>query len=123
MLISNPQLGTRSLLEMAQNKYTIFGHDLEEENISNTQWIKKMLSLKSAVKKIDYEISCSVDLNDSNYKLIITESNTNSDSHPKIATTLFEIENEYKTLFMSADVNRIIKIIYNHLIKEIKGRE
>ncbi len=123
MLISNPQLGTRSLLEMVQNKYTIFGHDLEEVNIKKTQWIKKMLSLKSAVKKIDYRISCSVELNDSNYKLIITESNTNSDSHLKIATTLFEIEHEYKTLFMSDDVTRIIKIISNHLIKEIKGRE
>ena len=82
-----------------------------------------MLSLKSASKKIDYEISCSLDLNDSNYKLVITELNTNSDSFKKNTIILFEIENEYKTLFMSDSVNSIVRIISNHMIKEIKGGE
>ena len=42
-----------------------------------------MLSLKTASKKIDYEISCSLDLIDSNYKLVISEMNTNSESFLK----------------------------------------
>jgi hypothetical protein len=125
-IISSPLMGTARLLsdrEVIVKKYNVFGHDLEEENIKNLQWKKKMLSLKSASKKIDYEILCSLDLNDSNYKLLIAESNTNSDSYMKNITTLFETENEYKTLFMSDSVNSIIRIITHHLIKEIKGGE
>ncbi len=49
--------------------------------------------------------------------------NTISDSYMKNSTTLFEIENEYQTLFMSDTVNSIIRIISNHMIKEIKGGE
>jgi Fic family protein len=125
-IIPSPLMGTARLLsdrEVIVKKYNVFGHDLEEENIKNLQWRKKMLSLKSASKKIDYEILCSLDLNDSNYKLLIAESNTNSDSYMKNITTLFETENEYKTLFMSDSVNSIIRIITHHLIKEIKGGE
>lgn len=109
--------------EVIERKYEVFGHDLEKESIQNMQWRRKMLSLKSASKKIDYEISCSLDLHDSNYKLVITELNSNSDSFKKNTTILFEIENEYKTLFMSDSVNSIVRIISNHMIKEIKGGE
>ncbi|MDD4604136.1 MAG: Fic family protein [Bacteroidales bacterium] len=125
-IIPGPLMGTAHLFsdrKVTVKKYEIFGHDLEENDVNNLQWKKKMLSLKSASKKIDYEILCSLDLNDSNYKLLITESNTNSDSYIKNSTTLFEIENEYKTLFMSDTVNSIIRIISNYMIKEIKGGE
>ncbi len=109
--------------EVVVKKYEMFGLDLEEKKIKNISWSKKMLSLKSASKKIDYEILCSLDLNDSGYKLLITEMNTNSDSSMRNKTILFETENEYKTLFMSDAVNGIIKTVSNHIIKEIKGGE
>lgn len=124
--IPNPLMGFTRFLsdrEVIVKKHIVFGHDLEKENVKNLQWKKKMLSLKSASKKIDYEILCSLDLNDSNYKLLITESNTNSDSYMKNITTLFETENEYKTLFMSDTVNSIIRTISNHIIKEIKREQ
>ncbi len=114
---------TRLFSDRIEKKYMVFGHDLEEEPIQNLQWVKKMLSLKSASKKTDYEILCSLDLKDSNYKLVISESNTNSGNLMKNQSILFEKENEYKTLFMSDSVNSIVRIISNHMINIIKGGE
>jgi uncharacterized protein YaaW (UPF0174 family) len=82
-----------------------------------------MLSLKTGSKKIDYKISCLLELNDANYKLVISEMNTNTENTLKKKTTLFEIENEYKSLLMSDSVNKILKTISNHLIKEIKRED
>ncbi len=109
--------------KVIEKKYTVFGQNLEEKGIKNIQWKKRMLSLKTATKKIDYEISCSLDLNDANYKLVISEMNTNTESFLQKKTILFEIENEHKSLFMSDSVNKIVKTISNHMIKEIKGEE
>jgi hypothetical protein len=49
--------------------------------------------------------------------------NTNTENTLKKKTTLFEIENEYKSLLMSDSVNKILKTISNHLIKEIKRED
>lgn len=98
-----------------EKKFEFFGHDIEKEDIHEIQWIKKMLSLKSASKKIDYEISCSLYMNDSDYKLEIAESNRND------KTILFETTNEYKTLFMSDTIESIIRITSNYLLNRIKG--
>ena len=106
--------------EVVIKNYKVFGHDLEEEDIKNIQWIKKMLSLQSAPKKIDYEIICSLDLSESTYKLVITEQKTNSTIRKAL---LFQTENEYKTLFMSDAVNTIIRTVSNHMINEIKVGE
>ena len=124
--ITSPLLGTTRLFadrEVIVKKYEIFGHDLEEENITQIQWIRKMLSLKSADKKIDFEISCLIYLNDSNYKLIIEEKNTNSNSNVKNVTTLFEIQNDYKIMFMSDTIHSIRKTVSNQLIKRIQEVE
>jgi Fic family protein len=109
--------------KVIEKKYTVFGQNLEEKDIHNIQWDKKMLSLKTASKKIDYKISCLLELNDANYKLVISEMNTNTENTLKKKTTLFEIENEYKSLLMSDSVNKILKTISNHLIKEIKRED
>ncbi len=122
--VSNSLLSTtRLLIGQEIKKYEIFGHDLEEENIDQIQWVKKMLSLKSAKKKIDFEIWCTLKINDSNYSLTIVEKNTDNDSYMKSSTTLFEIENEYHILFMSDTINSIKRIVSNHIINKIQTVE
>jgi len=124
--IRNPMMGTAGLFadrEMTIKNYEIFGYDLEEENITEIQWVRKMLSLKSAKRKIDYEIWCSLQINDSKYTLVITEKNTDSDSNMKNSTTLFEIDNEYHILFMSDAINSIKRTVSNHLINKIQTVE
>jgi Fic family protein len=107
--------------EVEIKPYEIFGKDLEENEIDNITWTKKMLSLKSATKKQDYEISCSLDLKESGYELKISESNANGDSIMKNRTILFEIENEYKSYFMNEMIGGIQKGISKHLISIIQA--
>jgi len=109
--------------EVIVKKYEIDGHDLEEKNINQIQWVRKMLSLKSATKKIDYEIWCSLHINDSNYNIVIEEKNTNSGNYMKNSTTLFEIENDYHIMFMSDTINNIKRTVSNHLITKIQDIE
>lgn len=109
--------------EVEIKPYEIFGKDLEEDNINNITWTKKMLSLKSATKKKDYEISCSLDLKESSYELKILESNANGDGIMKNRTVLFEIENEYKSYFMNDMIEGIQKGISKHLITIIQTDE
>lgn len=121
--ITNPMQRAARLFEdreVTVKNYEIFGHDLEEENIKEIEWVRKMLSLKSAKRKIDYEIWCSLKINESNYSLTIIEKNTDSDSYMKSSTTLFEIENEYHVLFMSDTINSIKRTVSNHLINKIQ---
>lgn len=124
--ITNPLMKTARMFsdrEVPIKKYEVFGHDLEEENIEKIQWVRKMLSLKSASKKIDYEIWCTLQINDSKYTLEITEKNTDSDSFMKNSVTLFEIDNEYHILFMSDTINSIKRTVSNHLINKIQTVE
>lgn len=106
--------------EVEIKPYEIFGKDLEEDEIDNITWAKKMLSLKSATKKKDYDISCSLDLKESGYELKILESNANGDGIMKNKTILFEIENEYKSYFMNEMIEAIQKRISKHLISIIQ---
>ncbi|MFL0061962.1 Fic family protein [Tenacibaculum maritimum] len=106
--------------EVEIKPYEIFGKDLEEDEINNITWTKKMLSLKSATKKKDYEISCSLDFKESGYELKILESNANGDGIMKNKTILFEIENEYKSYFMNEMIEGIQKGISRHLISIIQ---
>lgn len=124
--IPNPRMKAALLFadsEVTVKNYEIFGHDLEEEDIGKIQWARKMLSLKSAKRKIDYEIWCSLHINDSKYTLVIKEKNTDSDSYMKNSTTLFEIDNEYHILFMSDTINSIKRTVSNHLISKIQAAE
>lgn len=106
--------------EVEIKPYEIFGKDLEEDEIKNITWTKKMLSLKSATKKKDYEISCSLDLKESGYELKISESNANGDGIMKNRIVLFEIANEYKSYFMNEIIEGIQKGISKHLISIIQ---
>ncbi|MCP4457983.1 MAG: Fic family protein [Cytophagales bacterium] len=106
--------------EVTIKPYEVFGHNLEEEDVSNISWIKRFLSLKSASKKIDFDIDCSVEFGDSQYKLLIVGRSTNTDNFLKRKTILFESENDYKTLFMTESVNDIIRVVSNYLVKNIQ---
>ncbi len=106
--------------EVEIKSFEIFGKDLEEYETNNITWTKKMLSLKSATKKKDFEISCSLDLKESGYELKILESNANGDGIMKNKTVLFEIENEYKSYFMNEMIEGIQKGISKHLISIIQ---
>jgi len=114
---------TDSLQVFQTNRYIIFDRDLTQENIREITWTKKMLSLKTATKKIDHEISCSLQLNESNYKLVINEKNTNQTNPYKNYMILFDVTNEYKTLLMSDTVNSIIRTTSNYLIQQIKEEQ
>ncbi|MDD2304819.1 MAG: Fic family protein [Prolixibacteraceae bacterium] len=122
--IHSPLLSTQRMFSdrvVTIKKYVVFGHYLEEEDISGIQWERKMLSLKSASKKIDFCIDCTLHLNESTYKLTITESNTDSPTMFKNKTSLFEAENEYKTWFMDDAIEGIIRIVSNHMLEIIKS--
>jgi len=108
---------------VTMKKYVVFGHYLEEEDISGIQWKRRMLSLKSASKKIDYSITLTLQLEESVYRINITESNTNSLTIFNAAARLklFEVENEYKTLFMTDAIEGIIRIVSNHMLEIIKS--
>jgi Fic family protein len=106
--------------EVTVRPYEVFGHDLEEEGVSSISWIKRLLSLKSASKKIDFDIDCSIEFGDSQYKLLIVGRSTDTDNFLKEKTILFEIDNDYKTLFMNESVNDMIRVISNYLIKNIQ---
>ncbi len=124
--ITNPLLRSARLLadrEVIVKKYKIFGHDLEEENINKIQWVRKMLSLKTATKRINYEIWCTLQINDSNYTVVIEEKNTDSDGYLKNSTTLFDIENDYHIMFMSDTINSLKRKVSNHLISNIQTVE
>lgn len=82
-----------------------------------------MLSLKTATKRINYEIWCTLQINDSNYKVVIEEMNTDSDGYLKNSTTLFEIENDYHIMFMSDTINSLKRKVSNHLISNIQSVE
>jgi len=101
--------------EVTIKPYTVYGFDLEEESVSSITWIKKFLSLKSASKKVDFDINCTVEFQDSQYTLILVGRSTNKES-----TTLFEIENDYKTLFMIDSINNLIRLVSDYLIKNIQ---
>jgi hypothetical protein len=78
------------------------------------------LSLKSAPKKIDYFINCDLTLKEDAYKLIISESNTDTTSMLKNKSILFEEEKEYKSYFMNDDIEKIIRLVSSHLIRALK---
>lgn len=106
--------------EVEIKPFEIFGNDLEERLINNITWSKKFLSLKSASRKKDFEISCFLDLNDSNYNLKIIESNMNINGIVNDDTILVEVENEYKTFFMNEMIDGIKKGVSKHLISIIQ---
>lgn len=121
--VYSPILGAARMFadkEVEIKQFEIFGKDLEEEDVSNVRWTKKMLSLKSATKKMDYEISCSLDLEESAYVLKIAESNANGDGIMKNTTILFEVENEYKSYFMDEMIKGIQNRVSKHLISVIE---
>lgn len=108
--------------EVVVRPYEIFGFNLEEENISEIRWERQFLSLKTAQKKEDYYINCTLTINEDNYTLKVTEKNENSDTFlKKNKTTLFEEEREYKNFLTSDVIQNITRITSNHLIKLIKG--
>lgn len=119
---------TRGIARVFEDKeeeikaFEVFGKDLEEE-INNVSWSKKLLSLKTAGKKMDFEIICSLELRESGYQLKIVESNSNGDGIMKNDTTLFEIENEYKSYFMNDMIEGIKKGVSKHLISIIQNVE
>jgi len=106
--------------EVVVKPYEIFGFNLEEENISEIRWERQFLSLKTAQKKEDYYINCTLTLNEDNYILQISEKDTNSDTFLKNKTILFEEEREYKNFLTSDVIQNITRIASNHLIKLIR---
>lgn len=106
--------------EVEIKPYEIFGYDLEENEVNEIRWEKKLLSLKSATKKKDYEVRCSLSLNESGYELKISELNASGKGIMKNETVLFEIQNEYKSHFMNDIIEAIQKEVSKHLISIIQ---
>jgi Fic family protein len=103
-------------------KHEIFGHDIDKSNINSVRWERKMLSLKSASEKEDYEIDCQLILKESSYFFEISERNTANKTMFKNKTTLFEQERPYKSFFMKDEVDNIVRLVSNHLIEIIKNK-
>jgi Fic family protein len=122
--IPNPILKSVNMFtdkEVTIKKYQLFGYDLEEDDINKVQWVKKMMSLKSANVKTDFVISIMLELEDSYYKLIICEGDEKSFTQYRKNNVLFEIENEYKSFFMNDIIEGIIRVVSNHIIELIKS--
>lgn len=124
--VSSRRLGMSQfseILELKNKPYEIFGHVIELNEIQSITWSKKMFSLKSVSKKMDYIFSCQLSLNQSGYELKIYESNANGDGILKNNTVLFEIENEYKSFFMNDIISSIVQEISTHLISIIQNEK
>lgn len=109
--------------EIIIKPYKIYGFDINEKNINSIRWNWKLFSLKSASKKIDYFINCILYLNEANYKLEIEASDTITSSFPKSYIVICYEEREYKSLLMQEEIEKIGKLVSNHLIKIIKEQE
>jgi len=106
--------------EVIIRHHEIFGYNFDEDNIHYIQWKWGMLSLISASKKIDYFINCTLNLNETNYKIEIEIADTDTSSFMKNTQIIFEEEREYKSYLMQDDIDKIAKLVSNYLIKEIK---
>jgi Fic family protein len=84
---------------------------------SEISWSMYLLSLKSASKKRNVSIKCNLRFDDSTYTITIFEANGVRNHQ------ILTIENDYKTLFMQADVDNIIRSVSNHLLETIKSAE
>ena len=100
--------------------HEIFGYDLDEDEVYKIQWVKKFMSLKSAKIKTDFIVHFLLELNNSQYRLVIYEGDENSFSNSRKNTILFEIENEYKTFFMNDTIESIVRIVSKYIIRIIK---
>ena len=100
-------------------RYPVFNAFFDETDIQSIEWLRNMMSLKSAANKIDIEISCFLKFYESNYKLEITGRIRNSDKALSNRDTIFEIENEYKTMFLSDEVDAIVRLVSKYMIDNI----
>lgn len=109
--------------EIIIKPYEIYGFDMNEKNINSIRWNWKLYSLKSASKKIDYFLNCSLYLNETNYQIEIEASDTKTSSFQDNYIFIYYEVREYKNYLMQDEIEKIGKLVSNHLIKIIKEQE
>jgi Fic family protein len=83
---------------------------LRSYDISNFSWTKKMHSLKSASKKTDFNLVCSLSLSDSEFKV---EVKMNS-------SVVFEEARDYNSFFYEDEAKEIVKTVSKKMLETIK---
>jgi Fic family protein len=99
--------------EIVIKPHEIFGYDLDERDVKEVTWRWKMMGLKSASKRINFTINCLLVMKESTYTIAIIDSNSSNGK-------LFEEEKEYKSYLMSDDIEKMIRIVSNYILKTIK---
>ena len=100
--------------------YEIYGIDLDEKEINDIRWEWKLSSLKSASKKTDFLLRCSLTLNEATYHIKIESSGMKFSTDFINFVNIYEEKRAYKSYLMQDDIDKIVKLVSNYLIKEIK---
>jgi len=98
----------------------IFGQKTEKDGIDQIRWEWNLLSLKSASKKTDFLIRCTLTLNEASYHIKIESSGMKFSSDFINFVNIFEEKRAYKSYFMQEDIDKMTKLVSNYLINEIK---
>ena len=109
--------------EETVKQYEVFNYDLEEKIIKTIKWRWNFLYLKTTENEINFIILCSLTFNKNSYKIEIEFLNTNNTISRTLSNTIFIEEHEYKSYLMQEEIEKIGKMVSNHLIKAIKEQE
>ena len=104
-------------------EYDVFGHDLSKKDIKVIEWRKNLMSLMSASTKTDISIHFVLKLNNSNYVLSIGIGNGKQTYFNSFESNLFEVENKYQRYLMQIDIEKITRLVSNHLLEFIQSAE
>lgn len=99
--------------EVVVRPHEIFGYDLDERDVKEVTWRWKMMGLKSASKKTNFTINCLLVMKESTYTITVSDSDSSSGK-------IFDEEKEYKSYLMSDDIEKMVRIVSNHILKAIK---
>ncbi len=105
-----------------QNKFRlkVGAHHFEKINVTQIRWSINLLSLKSASSKIDLNFDLILEPKESNYAIQIFDTNIATEALFRNNNLIFEVEKDYKSYFMLEEIEKIVRIVSNHLINLIK---
>lgn len=98
----------------------IFGVDLQEESINDIQWKIELQGLKSASKRIDFEVSCYIEFLEKSYSIEIILNYNEDSSNNGSPISLYEDSKIYNQYVSDEEFIIIQKEISKQLLKIIR---
>lgn len=109
-----------SLAAMFNTRSLLLGHDMKGAEVFEVEWKNEMYSLKTANHKQDVEVLRMLMLYDASYIVAVEAMLVDGDTLMKNAATLYRMDREYKSFFMSDEVEGIVKLVSKHLLEVIR---